>query len=115
MIDQARRINKELRDMQKDPPDHVSCWLVDEDLFHWIARLNGPDATPYAGGQFMLDLRLPPDYPFHPPSVRFRTCIYHPNILWGGGIDLRELSNGWSPGLTISHVLLRIVERSGYF
>lgn len=52
--------------MQMDPPDHASCWLVDEDLFHWIARINGPDATPYAGGHFMLDVRLPPDYPHKP-------------------------------------------------
>lgn len=104
-----RRIEKELQAIQTDPPDHASCWLVDEDLFHWTARINGPDTTPYAGGQFMLDLRIPPDYPHKPPHVRFRTRIYHPNID-GGGIHLYELASGWSPALNISRMLLRIVE-----
>ena len=32
------------------------------------------------GYLFTLNLTLPPNYPFKPPTVTFTTKIYHPNI-----------------------------------
>jgi ubiquitin-protein ligase len=42
--------------------------------------MDGPKDTPYAGGNFQLELFLPDGYPMVPPKVRFLTKIYHPNI-----------------------------------
>jgi ubiquitin-protein ligase len=64
--------------------------------------------SPYAGGVFFLDIHFPPDYPFKPPKVTFKTRIYHCNISSNGSICLDILKEQWSPALTVSKVLLSI-------
>ena len=104
-----RRINKELEDIQKDPPAGCSAGPVNEDLYNWEGVIFGPSDSPYAGGVFRLNIRFPTDYPFKQPHVQFITRIYHPNINSAGGICLDILKNNWSPALTISKVLLSIL------
>ncbi|GES90052.1 ubiquitin-conjugating enzyme E2-16 kDa [Rhizophagus clarus] len=103
-----KRINKELKDLENDPPANCSAGPKDDDLFHWQATILGPEDSPYKGGLFNLDIRFPGDYPFKPPKVMFKTQIYHPNIDKDGNICVDILKDQWSPGLTISKVLLSI-------
>jgi ubiquitin-conjugating enzyme E2 D/E len=104
-----KRINKEYRDLQKDPPANTSAGPVNEnDMFNWKATIMGPEDSPYAGGLFFLNIHFPTDYPFKPPKVQFTTKIFHPNINANGGICLDILKDQWSPALTISKVLLSI-------
>ncbi|MQL92468.1 hypothetical protein Taro_025082 [Colocasia esculenta] len=81
---------------------------VAEDMFHWQATIMGPPDSPYAGGVFLVSIHFPPDYPFKPPKVAFRTKVFHPNINSNGSICLDILKEQWSPALTISKVLLSI-------
>ncbi|XP_065024759.1 ubiquitin-conjugating enzyme E2 5A-like isoform X1 [Musa acuminata AAA Group] len=104
----SRRIQKELQDLQRDPPASCSAGPVGEDLFHWQATIMGPSDSPYAGGVFFVTIHFPPDYPFKPPTVNFQTKVYHPNINSNGSICLDILKDQWSPALTISKVLLSI-------
>ncbi|KAB1205320.1 Ubiquitin-conjugating enzyme E2-17 kDa [Morella rubra] len=133
----SKRINKELKDLQKDPPASCSAvnnvkrpmlcllemWLsqpearlmppyllgpVADDMFHWQATIMGPADSPFAGGVFLVSIHFPPDYPFKPPKVSFRTKVFHPNINSNGSICLDILKEQWSPALTISKVLLSI-------
>eukprot|EP00998_Keelungia_sp_KM082_P010214 NODE_6409_length_640_cov_509.522417_g6386_i0.p1 GENE.NODE_6409_length_640_cov_509.522417_g6386_i0~~NODE_6409_length_640_cov_509.522417_g6386_i0.p1 ORF type:complete len:149 (-),score=46.64 NODE_6409_length_640_cov_509.522417_g6386_i0:122-568(-) len=104
-----KRINKEYRDLQKDPPANTSAGPVNEnDMFNWKATIMGPEDSPYAGGLFFLNIHFPTDYPFKPPKLQFTTKIFHPNINSNGGICLDILKDQWSPALTISKVLLSI-------
>ncbi|BBH04462.1 ubiquitin-conjugating enzyme 30 [Prunus dulcis] len=77
-------------------------------MFHWQATIMGPADSPFAGGVFLVSIHFPPDYPFKPPKVAFRTKVYHPNINSNGSICLDILKEQWSPALTISKVLLSI-------
>nr|VDC87821.1 unnamed protein product [Brassica oleracea] len=114
----SKRINKELRDLQRDPPvscsagyneiDGVVLGPVGDDMFHWQATIMGPTDSPFSGGVFLVSIHFPPDYPFKPPKVSFRTKVYHPNINSNGSICLDILKEQWSPALTISKVLLSI-------
>ncbi|TYG88656.1 hypothetical protein ES288_A12G038900v1 [Gossypium darwinii] len=104
----SKRILKELKDLQRDPPTSCSAGPVAEDMFHWQATIIGPNDSPYAGGVFLVTIHFRPDYPFKPPKVAFRTKVYHPNINSNGNICLDILKEQWSPALTISKVLLSI-------
>ncbi|XWS35430.1 hypothetical protein CRYUN_Cryun21dG0125400 [Craigia yunnanensis] len=104
----SKRILKELKDLHKDPPTSCSAGPVAEDMFHWQATIMGPSDSPYAGGVFLVTIHFPPDYPFKPPKVAFRTKVFHPNINSNGSICLDILKEQWSPALTISKVLLSI-------
>uniref|UniRef100_A0A3P9P287 E2 ubiquitin-conjugating enzyme n=1 Tax=Poecilia reticulata TaxID=8081 RepID=A0A3P9P287_POERE len=97
-----KRIQKELNDLQRDPPASCSAGPVGEDMFHWQATITGPNDSPYHGGVFFLSVHFPTDYPFKPPKVAFTTKIYHPNINSNGSICLDILRSQWSPALTIS-------------
>jgi ubiquitin-conjugating enzyme E2 D/E len=104
-----RRIQKELQDLQRDPPGNCSAGPVDEaNLFQWTGTIMGPEDSPYHGGVYFLNVQFPSDYPFKPPKLTFTTRIYHPNINSNGSICLDILKDQWSPALTISKVLLSI-------
>ncbi|CAD5167472.1 ubiquitin-conjugating enzyme E2-17 kDa-like [Musa acuminata AAA Group] len=104
----SKRIQKELKDLERDPPVSCSAGPVGEDMFHWQATIMGPADSPYAGGVFLVNIHFPPDYPFKPPKVSFRTKVFHPNVNSNGSICLDILKEQWSPALTISKVLLSI-------
>jgi len=109
MSSATERINRELLTLRADPPSNCSAGPIsEEDLFHWDATIMGPTDTPFEGGLFRLDIKLPANYPFKAPKVHFITKIYHPNINASGGICLDILKTEWSPALTISKVLLSI-------
>ena len=45
-----------------------------------LSSLQGPAQTPYEGGVFELDIRVPDQYPLVPPIVYYCTKIFHPNV-----------------------------------
>ena len=104
-----RRLTKELKDFQKDPPSNIRVELKDDtDLFHWYAYITGPEDSPYSGYDFKVEVKFPTDYPFKAPKVNMLTKIYHPNIDGTGTICLDILRGKWSPALNIQKTLLSI-------
>ncbi|CAM0145369.1 unnamed protein product [Urochloa decumbens] len=101
----GKRIQKELLDLNASD---CSAGPKGDNLYHWLSTIIGPQGSPYEGGIFFLDIMFPPDYPFKPPMVTFKTRIYHCNVDATGKVHLDILKDGWSPAFTISKVLLAI-------
>ncbi|XP_024010280.1 ubiquitin-conjugating enzyme E2 8-like [Eutrema salsugineum] len=91
-------------------PLYSTC-PVDGDISYWKALLFGPAGSPYENGVFLIDMHFPPQYPFKPPKVFFRTKVFHPNVGDRGDIFLWMLSTDYySPSSTIHKVLTKIHE-----
>lgn len=112
-----KRLMKELGDINKSTDciaNNIKLGLKSEDnLMSWKATITGPSDTPYAGGVFSLEINIPPDYPFKPPSIKFlqgETKVYHPNVSENSGdICVDILKSNWSPALTLEKTMLSIV------
>ncbi|KAB8338812.1 hypothetical protein FH972_021756 [Carpinus fangiana] len=105
----GKRIARELGECTNDPPEGIRVQLVDDaDVYRWDITMDGPEQSPYAGGHFKLQLRLPTEYPFKPPTINFATKIYHPNVSNDdkGSMCLGMLrSDQWKPPNKIVAVL----------
>ncbi|KAH6622288.1 ubiquitin-conjugating enzyme/RWD-like protein [Boeremia exigua] len=122
----ARRIAKEIADIKNDKLSQI---IVDpagngDDLTHLRGQFLGPPDTPYEGGTFQVDIKIPNEYPFRPPGMKFETKIWHPNVssqtvcpplnarerrlTEQGAICLDTLASQWSPVLTIKSALISL-------
>lgn len=106
----VRRIHKEVADISKDPESNISVEVLNEsDISHIKGSFPGPPDTPYEGGRYVIDIKIPNDYPFRPPHMKFETKVWHPNVSSvTGAICLDTLSTAWSPVLTIKSALISL-------
>jgi len=75
-----RRIAKEIQDVHNDPKCHVKVEALADDMTNLHGNFVGPPDTPYEGGKYEVEIKIPNEYPFKPPEMRFITKIWHPNI-----------------------------------
>ncbi|KAL4870600.1 hypothetical protein BDV12DRAFT_165874 [Aspergillus spectabilis] len=107
----TRRIAKEIADIRADAHSQITAEPVgdDDDITHLRGTFPGPPGTPYEGGTYKVDIRIPTEYPFRPPVMKFQTKVWHPNVSsQTGAICLDTLSSAWSPILTIKAALLSL-------
>lgn len=74
----------------------------------WNVTMAGPEDSPYKGGSFKIQIKLPKEYPFKPPVLNFKTKVYHPNVTndENGSMCLGMLRpDAWKPPNKIADVL----------
>ncbi|MHA1215265.1 MAG: ubiquitin-conjugating enzyme family protein [Candidatus Hodarchaeales archaeon] len=121
----SRRLREEFKRMLKTFPPKTSQikWkIVNNDLHHYVATIKGKEGSPFEGGIWQITVDLPPEYPFKPPIVNFKTPIWHPNIAvgktqWKSGsnvcLSLVNWNNigkpgGWKETITLPSVFEHI-------
>uniref|UniRef100_A0A9L0IIE3 E2 ubiquitin-conjugating enzyme n=1 Tax=Equus asinus TaxID=9793 RepID=A0A9L0IIE3_EQUAS len=97
---------QELEDLQKQLPRYLRDLFSDDaDVLVWHALLL-PEKPPYNLKAFKLRINFPEEYPFRPPTVKFTTKIYHPNVDSDGQVCLPIISNeNWKPCTKTCQVL----------
>ena len=71
-----------------------------------------PNGNAYNQAAFQIELKLPAEFPFKPPEVRFVTQIYHPNVDEQGKIcvDLLNSSEAWKPTTPLVDVVKAVID-----
>ncbi|KAI5352598.1 hypothetical protein L3X38_005489 [Prunus dulcis] len=103
-----KRLMRDFKRLQQDPPAGISGAPQNNNIMLWNAVIFGPDDTPWDGGTFKLTLQFTEDYPNKPPTVRFVSRMFHPNIYADGSICLDILQNQWSPIYDVAAILTSI-------
>uniref|UniRef100_A0A672SVI3 E2 ubiquitin-conjugating enzyme n=1 Tax=Sinocyclocheilus grahami TaxID=75366 RepID=A0A672SVI3_SINGR len=113
----------ELRSLREEPVEGFKITLVDEaDLYNWEVAIFGPPNTHYEGGYFKARIKFPIDYPYSPPTFRFLTKMWHPNIYENGDVCISILhppvddpqsgelpSERWNPTQNVRTILLSVI------
>ena len=116
-------LQKQLKDLCRNPVDGFSAGLIDEtNIFEWSVTIMGPPGTLYQEGFFNAVMTFPEDYPCNPPTVRFTSEIWHPNIYEDGKVCISILhspgddplgyesaTERWNPVHTVESILLSII------
>ena len=106
------RIQRELAEVAKASDAEkgiVSLEAKDGRLDQLTGVIKGPPGSPYDGGTYALDIKIPPEYPFKPPEVKFNTRVWHPNVSSvTGAICLDILRTNWAAAMTLRTVMISI-------
>ncbi|OQR71972.1 ubiquitin-conjugating enzyme E2 S-like [Tropilaelaps mercedesae] len=104
-----RTVRKEMMELTKSPPEGLKVHMSDTDVTEIQATLDGPQGTPFAGGQFKIRLVLAKDHPVSPPRGYFLTRIFHPNVAPDSGqICVNTLKKDWAPNIGLLRIFLTI-------
>lgn len=114
----SKRIPIEIANAQGDTmrATGIYYWFDDSNIREGKALIIGPAGTPYEACPLLFEFKLPANYPFDPPAVRFCTSDgvtrFHPNLYVEGKVCLSILGTWsgpkWSAIMNISTVLTSI-------
>ncbi|KAM3831653.1 ubiquitin-conjugating enzyme E2 K isoform 2-T2 [Vipera latastei] len=68
----VQRIKREFKEVLKSEEtnkNQIKVDLVDENFTELRGEIAGPPDTPYEGGRYQLEIKIPETYPFNPPKV----------------------------------------------
>ncbi|KAI9259907.1 ubiquitin-conjugating enzyme/RWD-like protein [Sporodiniella umbellata] len=118
----ALLLQRQLRDLQKNPVDGFSAGLIEDNVYEWEILIIGAPETIYEDGFFKARLSFPTSYPIEPPSMVFLTEMYHPNVYPDGTVCIsilhppgddkygyEQASERWSPVHTVETILLSVI------
>ncbi|XP_031639545.1 ubiquitin-conjugating enzyme E2 T-like [Contarinia nasturtii] len=108
-----RRLPAEIKQIEESSSDHgIRCYIQNDSYESLEAIVPGPKETPYEEIQFKIAMEFDEHYPFRPPSAKFLTPVYHPNIDTDGKICLDVLrmppGGSYNPAITLESILLSI-------
>ena len=103
----AIRLSRELVKLKDESVDGVEI-VNTEDISNWKAIIHGPPGTPFENGKFDMELKFYDNYPVKPPTVKFISEIFHPNVYRDGKICVDILQGEWSPAQNVRTILISI-------
>uniref|UniRef100_A0A8C7HF58 Ubiquitin-conjugating enzyme E2Ka (UBC1 homolog, yeast) n=1 Tax=Oncorhynchus kisutch TaxID=8019 RepID=A0A8C7HF58_ONCKI len=68
-VQRIKREFKEVLKSEETSKNQIKVDLVDENFTELKGEIAGPPDTPYEGGRYQLEIKIPETYPFNPPKV----------------------------------------------
>jgi len=91
-------VKKEISILQQSLPQGIFVKAFESRFDLFSAMIQGPENTPYEGGLFFFDIKLPSDYPQSPPKFFYHSyndpneiCRINPNLYSQGCVCLSIL------------------------
>lgn len=91
-----------------DAPPGLCAFPVESCMLLWVGTIEGGPGTRYEGLTYRISISFPDEYPFDPPTVKFTTPCFHPNVHPEGDICLDILQDNWLPANDVRTLLLSI-------
>ncbi|EKX37843.1 hypothetical protein GUITHDRAFT_158551 [Guillardia theta CCMP2712] len=104
----CKRLQKELMTLMMSQDEGISAFPDVDNILNWKATIQGTEGTPYEGLAYELSLVFPSNYPCAPPTVKFITPCFHPNVDVYGSICLDILQDKWSAVYDVRTTLLSL-------
>ncbi|XP_015373546.1 PREDICTED: ubiquitin-conjugating enzyme E2 R2 [Diuraphis noxia] len=117
-----RALAHEYKSLQDEPVEGFRVKLIEDNLREWEVAIFGPPETLYQGGYFKAHMKFPADYPYSPPTIRFLTKVWHPNVYENGDLCISILHppiddpqsgelpcERWNPTQSVRTVLLSVI------
>jgi len=102
--------------------EYFSVGLINDDIYRWEVVIFGPKDTPFENGMFRAEIRFPIQYPEEPPTFKFITPMWHPNIDKEGNVCIsilhksgnddfgyEELNERWMPVRSVESVVMSVI------
>lgn len=110
----ARRITQEFEDLESHPDEKdrffVDRQYVSSNVWHWDCTMVIEELqTAYRHTFLKIRCEIPPEYPFRPPKILFKTPVFHP-YLHRGELCEHILRRNWSHTKKMRDVLSSIYE-----
>ncbi|ELA46231.1 hypothetical protein VCUG_02277 [Vavraia culicis subsp. floridensis] len=103
-----RRLMKDLKDLERTKSRTVFAAPLQDDILTWCALIIGPKDTPFEDATFSMTMAFDESYPCTPPTCKFISKVYHPNIYANGDLCLDILTNRWSPTFNVMTILMSV-------
>jgi len=88
----AKLLQQQFKRLASDPVEGFAVEIPDDtNLFKWKVYVEGPQGTMYEGGIFQLTMEFPEDYPMSPPTLKFDSEFWHPNVYKDGKVCISIL------------------------
>lgn len=119
-----KKLMREYKDINEKGDLPFTVGLVnDENIFEWVAMIEGPEDSIYEGGLFQANLKFPKSYPNMPPKMKFITKMWHPNIYKDGNVcisilhppeidvtnAMETMDEKWRPVLGVREIILSVL------
>ena len=99
------RLLNDLSSLQNTSLAGLSGAPREGDIFTWDCAVCGLSESFFEFDFFKLKLSFSINYPFRPPTVKFMSSIFHPNISPSGHFSLEDL---WTPASDVVELLINI-------
>lgn len=104
-----KKLHKYYRSLKKEINEGAIDGIIAapdaQNVLHWNAVIFGPKGTQWEDGVFELEMEFTDEFPQYPPTVKFITPVYHPNVYKNGNICLDILQKKWSSAYDIAAIL----------